>query len=86
MALEDAVILAKSLRDTPDLDSALSLYETCRRPRVEHNITASGEISRGTRTPSRTGRAPSPQRPGDDTLTRQLDWNVDLRTASGAAD
>ncbi|MFF8785203.1 FAD-dependent oxidoreductase [Streptomyces sp. NPDC015125] len=86
MALEDAVILAKSLRDTPDPDSALSLYEACRRPRVEHNITASGEISRGTRTPSRTGRAPSPQRPGDDTLARQLDWDLDLNAASGNTD
>ncbi|MGW3012893.1 FAD-dependent oxidoreductase [Streptomyces sp. NPDC001219] len=86
MALEDAVILAKSLRDAPDTDSALALYEACRRPRVEHNITASGEISRGTRTPPRTGRAPSPQRPGDDALIAQLNWNLDLRTASGDMD
>ncbi|MFG2827306.1 FAD-dependent oxidoreductase [Streptomyces sp. NPDC048434] len=86
MALEDAVILAKSLRDTHDLDSALSLYEACRRPRVEHNITASGEISRGTRTPPRTGRAPSPQRPGDDTLARQLDWDLDMNAVSGNTD
>lgn len=89
MALEDAVILAKSLRDAPDPDSALSLYEACRRPRVEHNITASGEISRGTRTPPRTsaptGRAPSPQRPGDDTLARQLNWDVDMRSVPGNA-
>lgn len=85
MALEDAVILAKSLRDAPDPDSALSLYEACRRPRVEHNITASGEISRGTRTPARTGRAPSPQRPGDDTLARQLDWDLDMNAVSGDA-
>ncbi|MEU8825160.1 NAD(P)/FAD-dependent oxidoreductase [Streptomyces sp. NPDC048636] len=82
MALEDAVILAKSLRDSPDLDGALSLYETYRRPRVEHNITASGGISRGTRTPPSTGRAPSPQRPGDNTLTDQLDWDRDVRTVS----
>ncbi|MFG2142077.1 FAD-dependent oxidoreductase [Streptomyces sp. NPDC048650] len=86
MALEDAVILAKSLRDSPDPESALSLYEACRRPRVEHNITASGEISRGTRTPSRPGRAPSPQRPGDETLLRQLAWDLDMRTVSGNAD
>ncbi|MFF3545684.1 FAD-dependent oxidoreductase [Streptomyces platensis] len=78
MALEDAVVLAKSLRDNPDPDSALSLYEACRRPRVEHNIAASGEISRGTRAPSRAGGGPSPQRPGDDTLAAQLDWNAGL--------
>ncbi|GFE18353.1 FAD-dependent oxidoreductase [Streptomyces glebosus] len=86
MALEDAVVLAKSLRDTPDPDSALSLYEACRRPRVEHNITASGEISRGTRAPSRTGGGPPPQRPGDDTLAAQLDWNRDLNAVTGTAD
>lgn len=82
MALEDAVVLAKALRDMPDLDGALSLYEACRRPRVEHNITASGAISRGTHAPSRAGDGPSPQRPGDDTLTTQLDWNRDLRSVS----
>ncbi|WP_327701032.1 FAD-dependent oxidoreductase [Streptomyces decoyicus] len=86
MALEDAVILAKSLRDTPDLDSALSLYEACRRPRVEHNITASGEISRGAGSPPRTSRAPSPQRPGDDTLALQLDWGLDMRNFAGNGD
>ncbi|WP_329216908.1 FAD-dependent monooxygenase [Streptomyces sp. NBC_01485] len=76
LALEDAVILAKCLRDTPDLDSALPLYEALRRPRVEHNTTASGNISRGTQRPPRpTGATPAPApRPGDDELIRQLDW------------
>ncbi|KUL38919.1 monooxygenase [Streptomyces sp. NRRL F-4489] len=86
MALEDAVILAKALRDAPGPESAFALYETCRRPRVEHNTTVSGQISRGTRTPPSTaaGRtpSPSPQRPGDDTLAAQLDWDVDLRTVT----
>ncbi|MEF3113616.1 FAD-dependent oxidoreductase [Streptomyces chrestomyceticus] len=83
MALEDAVVLAKSLRDAPDAERAFALYEACRRPRVEHNITVSGQISRGTRTPPRTGSAPSPRRPGDDALIAQLDWDTDLRTVSG---
>jgi 2-polyprenyl-6-methoxyphenol hydroxylase-like FAD-dependent oxidoreductase len=62
MALQDAVVLAKSLRDAPDTESALSLYEALRRPRVEHNTTISGKISRGFHTPSRTGRtAPAPR-------------------------
>ncbi|MEU7163019.1 NAD(P)/FAD-dependent oxidoreductase, partial [Streptomyces chrestomyceticus] len=37
MALEDAVVLAKSLRDVPGAERAFALYEACRRPRVEHN-------------------------------------------------
>ncbi|MFJ6081200.1 FAD-dependent oxidoreductase [Streptomyces sp. NPDC092369] len=64
MAMEDAVILAKCLRDAPDTDSALSLYETLRRPRVEHNITVSGNISRGAQAPSRPGAEGAPSRPG----------------------
>ncbi|MCW8377411.1 FAD-dependent monooxygenase [Streptomyces justiciae] len=71
MALEDAVVLAKSLRDAPDLDAALTRYEALRRPRVEHNITVSGALSRGDRP---TG-AP---RPGEDDLVRLLDWNSEL--------
>ncbi|MEU9544310.1 MULTISPECIES: FAD-dependent oxidoreductase [Streptomyces] len=82
MALEDAVVLAKSLRDAPDTESALSLYEALRRPRVEHNITTSGKISRGFHTPSRTGpRAPAP-RPGDSDLLQHLEWDIDLSTAA----
>ncbi|MFG2555791.1 FAD-dependent oxidoreductase [Streptomyces sp. NPDC048581] len=79
MALEDAVVLAKSLRDTPDTDAALALYETLRRPRVENNITVSGNISRGTHTPSGPGgRSTGGNRQGDDELVRHLDWGTDL--------
>ncbi|WP_055489134.1 FAD-dependent monooxygenase [Streptomyces sp. TP-A0356] len=86
MALEDAVILAKSLRDAPDVASAFTVYEACRRPRVEHNITVSGQISRGTRAPSRTGPAATTPRPGDDTLVAQLEWDTDIRTVAGSTD
>jgi 2-polyprenyl-6-methoxyphenol hydroxylase-like FAD-dependent oxidoreductase len=72
MALEDAVVLAKSLRDAPDTESALTLYEELRRPRVEHNITVSGNISRGTHTPSAASR------PSDEDLARLLEWGADL--------
>ncbi|WP_369174414.1 FAD-dependent oxidoreductase [Streptomyces sp. R28] len=79
MALEDAVVLAKSLRDAPDTDAALDLYERLRRPRVEHNITVSGNISRGAHTPSGPGpRGASANRPGDDELIRHLEWGTDL--------
>lgn len=79
MALEDAVILAKCLRDAPDPESALTLYETLRRPRVEYNTTVSGNISRGTHTPTpRPTGTPPPPRPSDDDITRQLDWSTGL--------
>jgi 2-polyprenyl-6-methoxyphenol hydroxylase-like FAD-dependent oxidoreductase len=81
MALEDAVILAKCLRDAPDTDAALARYEELRRPRVEHNITVSGNISRGSHSPSPAGRSAASSRPGDDELVRLLDWEWDLWTA-----
>jgi 2-polyprenyl-6-methoxyphenol hydroxylase-like FAD-dependent oxidoreductase len=81
MALEDAVVLAKCLRDAPDTDAALARYEELRRPRVEYNITVSGNISRGAHSPSPAGRGAAPSRPGDDELVRLLDWESDLWTA-----
>ncbi|MFE7029614.1 FAD-dependent oxidoreductase [Streptomyces sp. NPDC057621] len=83
MALEDAVVLAKSLRDAPDTEAALSLYESLRRPRVEDNVTVSGNISRGTPTTPRPGRGAPASRPGDDDLVRHLDWHTDLWTRYG---
>lgn len=78
MALEDAVILAKCLRDAPDIGSALSRYEELRRPRVEHNTTVSGNISRGVHAPPpRTAGNAAPSQP-DDGLVHQLEWNSSL--------
>jgi 2-polyprenyl-6-methoxyphenol hydroxylase-like FAD-dependent oxidoreductase len=47
MALEDAVVLAKALRDTGTTQAALALYEQLRRPRVDHNTTASARLTAG---------------------------------------
>jgi 2-polyprenyl-6-methoxyphenol hydroxylase-like FAD-dependent oxidoreductase len=72
MALEDAVVLAKALRDAPTASAGLIAYERARRPRVEHNILASAQLTAGQR--------PSPQAasaPNDD-LLRQLDWATPL--------
>jgi 2-polyprenyl-6-methoxyphenol hydroxylase-like FAD-dependent oxidoreductase len=80
MALEDAVVLAKSLRDAPDTGTALSLYEELRRPRVEHNITVSGNISRSVPAPSPAARGTSASRPGDDELAGLLEWDSDIWT------
>ncbi|MFF5014697.1 FAD-dependent oxidoreductase [Streptomyces sp. NPDC001165] len=78
MALEDAVVLAKALRDTPDPRTAFAVYEQYRRPRVEHNITVSGGISRGTHTPARAGSAAPGAARVDDALIRQLAWETPL--------
>jgi 2-polyprenyl-6-methoxyphenol hydroxylase-like FAD-dependent oxidoreductase len=81
MALEDAVILAKCLRDAADTDAALSRYEQLRRPRVEHNVTVSGNISRGVPSPSPApGNRPA-SRPGDEELVGLLDWESDIVAA-----
>ncbi|MFF1293818.1 MULTISPECIES: FAD-dependent monooxygenase [unclassified Streptomyces] len=69
MALEDAVVLAKSLRDTPDTGTGLALYEALRRPRVEHNTVVSGSLSRG-------GRGGTVPRPREEDLPRLLDWDT----------
>ncbi|GAB2996987.1 FAD-dependent monooxygenase [Amycolatopsis acidiphila] len=69
MALEDAVVLAKAMRDT---ENPLEAYERLRRPRVEHNIAASARM---------TARLPPPADPppvSDDELARQLDWSRPL--------
>ncbi|GHI03873.1 FAD-dependent oxidoreductase [Streptomyces cellostaticus] len=84
MALEDAVVLAKSLRDAPDPHTAFAMYEQYRRPRVEHNITVSGGISRGTHTPSRTAATNPGARSEDDALISQLAWDVPLSAVAEA--
>jgi FAD-dependent urate hydroxylase len=55
MAAEDAVLLAKSLRDLPDLPRALAAYERLRRRRVER-IVAQGVRSSCSKTPGPVGR------------------------------
>jgi 2-polyprenyl-6-methoxyphenol hydroxylase-like FAD-dependent oxidoreductase len=55
MAAEDAVVLAKCLRDLPDVPSALAAYERLRRRRVER-IVAQGARTGGAKTPGPVGR------------------------------
>jgi FAD-dependent urate hydroxylase len=55
MAAEDAVVLAKCLRDLPDVPQALAAYERLRRHRVER-IVAQGARTSSTKTPGRVGR------------------------------
>ncbi|HEV2636778.1 MAG TPA: FAD-dependent oxidoreductase [Actinocrinis sp.] len=92
MALEDAVVLAKAMRDAPDQASALAGYERVRRPRVEHNIVVSAQLTAGV-SPSRPGPAFDPDRRGaqpgggsgrppvthtDEELIDLLDWNTEF--------
>ncbi|EEP71122.1 monooxygenase [Micromonospora sp. ATCC 39149] len=45
MAVEDAVILARCLRDAPDTNAASTAYEQLRRPRVERVVAYSKTLS-----------------------------------------
>ena len=56
LALEDAVVLATSLRDADTVEAGLAAYETARRRRVER-IVAAGARSSSSKIPGRTGRA-----------------------------
>ena len=56
LALEDAVVLATSLRDSSSVEAALAAYERARRDRVER-IVAIGARSSSSKIPGRTGRA-----------------------------
>jgi FAD-dependent urate hydroxylase len=55
MAAEDAVVLAKCLRDLPDIPQALAAYEGLRRRRVER-IVAQGARTGSTKTPGGLAR------------------------------
>jgi len=91
MALEDAVILAKALRDGDDIDAALTTYEQIRRPRVEQNTTNSARMT-VSKMPDRPQREQDNERlqrqreqraasnEADD-LLRQLDWDTPLTPA-----
>ncbi|WP_424710846.1 FAD-dependent oxidoreductase [Kitasatospora acidiphila] len=57
MALEDAVVLAKALRDAPTRAAALARYELHRRPRTERNMAVSAQLT--------ASRAPAAAAPRD---------------------
>jgi 2-polyprenyl-6-methoxyphenol hydroxylase-like FAD-dependent oxidoreductase len=74
MALEDAGILAKSLRDHLDHETAFCGYKHLRLERVQANITTSA--ARSTHAPA--PRAPTRPRSTPETLNAQLDWHTPL--------
>jgi 2-polyprenyl-6-methoxyphenol hydroxylase-like FAD-dependent oxidoreductase len=86
MAIEDAVVLAKALRDADTMEAALEAYEGLRRPRTDQNIAASarltgagparaGSVSGGEAPRPASGSSPSG---GNEDLLRLLDWNSRL--------
>jgi len=76
MALEDAVILAKALREHPDHRAAMAHYERLRRGRVLDNIVASARMTG--RVPVRPPVQPPVRRAADPPIEAQLDWAVPL--------
>ena len=79
MALEDAVILAKSLRDRPDPASASLPYEHLRRDRVQANITRSAPTSAQSRLNWPRLPPTSKQEPGPhEAINTQLQWHTPL--------
>ena len=54
--MEDAVTMARCLRDLPDTQSALVQYQQIRRPRVERIVSWTARMIRN-KVPGRMGRA-----------------------------
>jgi 2-polyprenyl-6-methoxyphenol hydroxylase-like FAD-dependent oxidoreductase len=88
MAIEDAVVLAKALREADGFAAGFARYEEIRRPRVETNIANSARMTVN-RMPDREQREidnevirqrqsqPSPPL-ADTDLARQIDWDTPL--------
>jgi 2-polyprenyl-6-methoxyphenol hydroxylase-like FAD-dependent oxidoreductase len=56
MAMEDAIVLAKCLRDLPDVESAFAAYQAIRKSRVEHVVRETRRIGDRKAPPGLLGR------------------------------
>jgi 2-polyprenyl-6-methoxyphenol hydroxylase-like FAD-dependent oxidoreductase len=77
MALEDAVVLAKALRDNGTMAAAWQVYDRLRRSRVEGNIVNSARLTANLP----TGQVPPSRQPAtsqNDELLSQLDWDLPI--------
>ena len=74
MAIEDAVVLARCLRDIPDIGRAFEAYEGLRRGRVERIVAA------GARTSASKAAGPIAR------VVRDLMMPVFLKRAAGKGD
>ncbi|WP_037366141.1 FAD-dependent monooxygenase [Nakamurella lactea] len=94
LSIEDAVVLALSLRDNDSVSAAFAGFESVRRPRVERIIKAAARIN-NSKAPGPAGRflrdltLPTILRMTADSASNrrvfdhQLDWADDHRTRSG---
>lgn len=89
LALEDAIVLARALRDAPGHDAAFATYQRMRQPRVERIVGYAGAVDRNKRvTRSRLGvavrdamlplflRRAMDDRRNDDLYTFRVEWDA----------
>ena len=73
LAIEDAVVLAKCLRDAPDVQQAFVAYERLRRQRVE-DVAALGAYGSGKKADAEVN-----DRPTAWMYQHHIDWNIPAR-------
>ncbi|GII23690.1 FAD-dependent oxidoreductase [Planosporangium mesophilum] len=78
MALEDSVVLAKCLRDLPEVESAFRAYERLRRERTERLVAAS---ARQTDDATPSGRDRRRREPAAGPAEYRIDWDTPVRPA-----
>lgn len=95
LAIEDAVVLSKCLRDLPDATTAFRHFESARRPRVERIVKWATRMNRG-KAAGRMGRVfrdamlPAVLRMTADSKTVRrtfdyhIEWDTTLTAARGA--
>ena len=74
MALEDAAILARCLRDTPAIPEALALFASLRRDRVERIVQAGTGI--GNPAPPSPPPGPRRENPAEWLFGHHIDWHA----------
>jgi 2-polyprenyl-6-methoxyphenol hydroxylase-like FAD-dependent oxidoreductase len=78
MALEDAVVLGKALRDNDSAAAACSAYERLRRPRVAANIATSARLTAHRPAPGDPPPPTAQRSRVDDEVRADLDWATPL--------
>ena len=82
MALEDAAVLAKCLRDMPATPAALALFEKLRRDRVERIVRAG--VGVGNPAPPSPRSGPRPGNPMEWLFGYHIDWHATVTAPSSS--